>query len=339
MTGAALRALFAAALFGLTAPVLKALGVAGAPLVTSGILYLGAGAVLLPFGRRREAPLGRADFALVGGVILVGGVVAPALLLVGLQRASASAASLLLNLETVFTTLVAVLFFREWIGRRGVAALALIVGGAAALTFERGGATTSLVGPLAVAGACAAWGLDNNLTQRLSLRDPIAVVRWKGLGAGAISLGLGFLVGQRLPEWRAALATLAVGALGYGLSLVLYVGAQRSLGAARTGLLFATAPFAGALGALALDGDRPTAALGVAAAAMAGGVALLIAERHDHEHAHEALEHEHLHVHDEHHRHEHAGDAGPEPHSHPHRHEPLRHAHPHAPDLHHRHKH
>jgi drug/metabolite transporter (DMT)-like permease len=337
---ATLQALLAAALFGVSAPLVKALGVAGVPLIASGLLYLGAGAGLLPLGRRGEAPLRRADLPLVAGVIVVGGVLGPGLLIFGLARASATATSLLLNLETVFTTLLAVALFRESVGRRAIAAMALIVLGAAALTFESGGATRSLAGPLAVVGACACWGLDNNLTQRLSLRDPLAVVRVKGLCAGALSLAIGYAAGERLPAWRPSLAVLAVGAAGYGASLVLYVRALRALGAARTGMLFATAPFAGALAALALVGDRPSLVLGAGALAMAGGVALLAFERHEHEHQHEALEHEHQHVHDEHHQHAHDGaDPADEPHSHPHRHEPLRHAHAHAPDLHHRHKH
>ncbi|HZS41722.1 MAG TPA: EamA family transporter [Polyangia bacterium] len=340
---ATLQALVAAALFGASAPLVKWLGVAGTPLVASGILYLAAGVGLLPFRRRGEAPLRRADWPLLAGVILVGGVLGPALLIFGLARASATATSLLLNLETVFTTILAVALFRESVGWRALAAMALIVAGAAALTFEQGGATRSLAGPLAVAGACACWGLDNNLTQRLSLRDPLAVVRWKGLCAGALSLAIGLAAGERLPAWRAAALVALVGAAGYGASLVLYVRALRSLGAARTGTLFATAPFAGALVAIALGGDRPSLVLGAAAAAMAGGVALLAFERHEHAHAHEALEHEHQHVHDEHHQHSHeglgAGEPGPEPHSHPHKHEPLTHSHPHSPDLHHRHKH
>jgi drug/metabolite transporter (DMT)-like permease len=336
--GATLSALVAAALFGLTAPVIKALGVHAAPLIVSGFLYIGAGVALLPF-RRRGAPLRRADAPLLAGVVLAGGVVAPALLLFGLSRSSAATTSLLLNLETVFTTLIAAMMFGEQIGRHAVLALLLVLGGAAALTFEPGGVTRSWLGPLAICGACAAWGLDNNLTQRLSLRDPIALVRLKGLAAGALSLALGFSTGSAAPAPRMLLVLVLVGALGYGLSLVLYVRSLAQLGAARTGVLFATAPFAGALAALPLTGERPSWTLAAAALAMAGGVALLAFEQHEHEHTHDAADHDHRHVHDEHHQHPHRGDEGPEPHSHEHHHDSLTHSHEHAPDPHHRHKH
>jgi drug/metabolite transporter (DMT)-like permease len=334
-------ALVAAALFGASAPIAKLLVGASGPLVVAGLLYLGAGLALSPFAlaRRGEARVGRRDLPLVAGVVLAGGVVGPVLLLYGLAHASGAVSSLLLNLETVFTTLLAVTLFGESIGRRGVVALACIVGGAAALTFEGGPATVTLLGPLAVVGAALAWGVDNNLTERLSLRDPYAVVRWKGLCAGPISLAIGVAAGEALPPLRLAAAALAVGAVGYGASLVLYVRAQRALGAARTGVLFAVGPFVGAIVAVPLLHERPSVATFAAGAAMALGVALLVGERHEHPHTHEAIEHEHLHAHDEHHQHAHDAPAGAEPHSHVHRHEPLTHTHRHASDRHHRHKH
>jgi drug/metabolite transporter (DMT)-like permease len=340
---AALFALVAAALFGASAPVAKRLLADVAPLPLAGLLYLGCGLIALPFAARawsrREAPLRRADLPLLAGVVGCGGIAGPLLLLYGLEHASASAASLLLNLEAVFTTIIAVVIFREWIGRLGIAALIVIVAGCALCTFTVGGATKSLVGPLAVAGACLMWAIDNNLTQRLSLRDPLAVVAVKGLTAGPISLGLAAATGAPWPRLLPALVALALGAVAYGLSLLLYVRASRTLGAARTGMLFAAAPFAGAALALPIAGDAPSLRLGGAALFIGAGVALLLTERHEHHHIHEPIDHEHLHTHDEHHRHEHRGDEGPEPHSHPHRHDPLTHSHAHASDVHHRHKH
>jgi drug/metabolite transporter (DMT)-like permease len=205
---------------------------------------------------------------------------------------------------------------------------------------DAGAATASRwTGALAVAGACAAWAIDNNLTQRLSLRDPLAVVAVKGLGAAPVALAIARGTGAPWPPATALAGALALGALSYGLSLVFYVRAARTLGAARTGMLFAAAPFIGAALAVPIAGEQPSLRLAGAAALIAGGVALLLAERHEHTHTHDPLEHEHTHVHDEHHQHVHHGDEGPEPHSHAHRHEPLTHAHPHASDAHHRHKH
>jgi drug/metabolite transporter (DMT)-like permease len=340
---AALLALVAAALFGASAPIAKRLLADVAPLPLAGLLYLGCGLLALPFAvrtwKRHEAPLRRGDLPLLAGVIACGGVAGPLLLLWGLSRTSASAASLLLNLEAVFTTLIALVVFGEWIGRRGLVALAVIVAGCALCTFAVGGATRSWLGPLAVGGACLMWAIDNNLTQRLSLRDPLAVVAVKGLSAGPISLAIALAAHAPWPHLPAAGGALALGALAYGVSLLCYVRASRALGAARTGMLFAAAPFVGAALAVPIAGDRPSLRLVGAALLIGAGVALLLTERHAHRHQHEALDHEHVHVHDEHHQHPHRGDEGPEPHSHGHHHEPIEHAHEHASDVHHRHKH
>jgi drug/metabolite transporter (DMT)-like permease len=343
VSSAALLALVAAALFGASAPIAKRLLADVSPPMLAALLYLGAGLVGLPFAarawRRREAPLRRADLPLLAGVVGFGGVAGPLLMLYGLERSSATVASLLLNLEAVFTTLVAVVVFREWIGRRGVAALAVVVAGCALSTWAVGGDTRSLAGPLAIAGACVCWAIDNNLTQRLSLRDPLAVVCVKGLGAAPIALAVALAVRAPLPAPKAAAGALLLGCIAYGVSLALYVRASRALGAARTGVLFAAAPFVGAALAIPINHEPPSLRLAAAALLIAAGIALLLTERHGHRHRHEPLEHEHLHTHDEHHRHAHRGDEGPEPHSHPHHHEPLEHAHPHASDAHHRHKH
>ena len=344
MKRAALLALAAAALFGAGAPVAKRLLAEVAPAMLAALLYAGAGLMALPFAasawRRREAPLRRADAPLLAGVIAFGGVAGPLLLLYGLDRTSASLASLLLNLEAVFTVVIAVVVFREWIGARGVGALVIVVAGCALSTFAAGGATRAFIGPLAVAGACVAWAIDNNLTQRLSLRDPLAVVAVKGLGAAPVALAIARLTGAPWPSLRGLAGGLVLGALSYGVSLALYVRATRALGAARTGTLFAAAPFIGAALAIPIAGEPPSLRLWGAGLLIAGGVALLLSEQHAHLHTHEPLDHEHLHTHDDaHHRHEHHGDEGPAPHSHAHRHDPQTHAHEHASDAHHRHKH
>ena len=194
------------------------------------------------------------------------------------------------------------------------------------------------LGGAALAGACAAWALDTNLTQQLSIRDPVALVRFKGLAGGACTIIVGHALGGRFPETRVAIATLAIGAIGYGASIVCHVRAMRVLGAARQSALFATAPFAAAVLSVPLFGEQLAARDAVAAALMAGGILLLLREQHAHEHVHDPVEHEHLHVHDEHHRHSHE-DGEVEPHSHPHAHERIEHAHPHASDVHHRHRH
>ncbi|HKC59253.1 MAG TPA: EamA family transporter [Myxococcales bacterium] len=333
--------LLAAALFGASIPVTKLLAANADPLVLAGLLYLGAGAslalvrILRPGG---EAKLRRSDAPWLAGIVAAGAVAGPALLVIGLRRLPGVPAALLLNLEAPITAILAVAVFGEHLSSRGWTAAALLAGGAVALAAAPGALRLDAPGAAALVFACVAWALDTNLTQRLSLRDPVALVRFKGLAGGACTLLLGLALGSRLPAPRAVAAALIVGALGYGASIVWHVEAMRVLGAARQSALFATAPFAGAVLSVPLLHERFTAREGLAAALMAAGVALLVREKHAHLHVHEPVEHEHLHVHDEHHRHPHPGSVA-EPHSHPHQHDRVEHEHPHASDLHHHHKH
>lgn len=344
--GAALGIL-AAALFGLSAPLSKLLLPASGPLVLAGLLYAGAGLGLLLFGllqralpgaRRVEAPISRRDLPLLAGVVLTGGLLGPVLMLTGLARLSAVAGSLLLNLEAPFTMLLAITVFREHLGRRELAAAAAIVAGALLLGYQPGSVGGDWLGVVAIAGACLCWAIDNNLTQRLSLRDPIAVVRVKAIGAGACNLCLAAILGHRPPAWEVTLPALALGAASYGASIVLDMYALRLVGAAREAAYFATAPFIGALAAVPIVGEALGAPTLIAGGLMALGVVLLLREKHGHEHVHAELEHEHVHVHDEHHQHQHE-EPVVGPHSHVHRHERLIHDHPHVSDLHHRHEH
>lgn len=341
--------LAAAALFGASAPCSKLLLAGVGPLALSSLLYLGAGlglGLVSPFlsrkaGAGKEAPLRAADLGLLAGIIVFGGILGPVAMLFGLQHTSAMAGSLLLNLETPFTILIALLLFGEHLGRREQVAGGLIVLGAAVLGKEPGEFAADWLGVLAIAGACASWGLDNNLSQRLTLRDPIAVVRVKALGAGACTGTLAWLLGQPMPAAGSIVAALLLGSASYGLSLVLNMQALRLHGAARQAACFATAPFIGALLSIPMLGDRPTAVTAAAVTLMLLGIALLSQEHHNHAHEHAPVEHEHSHVHDEHHAHEHDGHglSASEPHSHPHRHERVVHEHPHVSDLHHRHEH
>jgi drug/metabolite transporter (DMT)-like permease len=336
----------AAMLFGLSAPFSKRLLVDVPPLLLASLLYLGAGiglVIVAPFAprrERREAPLRRADVPLLAGIIITGGILGPLFMLLGLQRVSGVAGSLLLNLEAVFTMLVALVVFREHLSRREVAAASLIVGGAAVLGYAPGELRAQWIGAVFIAIACLSWAFDNNWTQRLSLKDPFAVVRIKTLGAGGCTLAVALLIGQRLPRPSVVVAALVLGVFSYGVSILLDAYALRYIGAAREAAFFATAPFMGALAAMPILGERPRAIDLFALATMTAGVVVLLRPKHGHEHAHSALEHEHVHAHDEHHQHEHLSDDPPgEPHAHVHRHTPLTHAHAHVSDSHHRHDH
>ncbi len=341
--------LAAALLFGISPPFAKLLLPESGPVLTAGLLYLGAGLgflflemtcrLWLHLGMG-EAPVRPADAGLVTGVIITGGMLGPFLMLWGLERLSGVVTSLLLNLEAPFTILVAVLVFREHLTRLEVGGVAVIVLAAGILTYRPGAIRADVFGILAVLGACLCWAVDNNLSQRLSLRDPLAVTRIKTLGAGLGMLGLAAITGQRWPPFTITLAALLLGLVSYGISLILDMRALRLLGAAREAGFFATAPFIGALVAVPVLGERWGAHEAASSVLMITGVAVLLRAHHTHSHRHEAVEHDHIHHHEEHHDHRHDEEAVlQEPHAHPHRHLPLAHDHPHVSELHHRHDH
>lgn len=339
----------AAILFGVSPPFAKLLLPESGPTLTAGLLYLGAGLglMLIEFtGFQRwpldvaEAPVRRTDVGLLTGVIVIGGMLGPFLMLWGLERLSGVLTSLLLNLEAPFTILVAVLAFREHLVRLEIAGVAMIVVAAGILSYRPGAIRGDVPGILAVLGACLCWAIDNNLSQRLSLRDPLVVTRIKALGAGLGMLSLAAITGQSWPSFTVTLAALFLGLMSYGVSLLLDMRALRLLGAAREAGFFATAPFIGAAMAIPILGEHWTFQDAIAAVLMITGVVFLLRGHHAHEHTHEALEHDHIHRHETHHDHPH--DAGLIPadiHTHLHRHLPLTHDHPHLSELHHRHFH
>jgi drug/metabolite transporter (DMT)-like permease len=345
-----LQALLAAVLFGASAPLSKLLLQKIDPIPLAAFLYLGAGIgswllfaiqSLGSRGRMAEARLSRKDLPWLAGAVLAGGVGAPILLLLGLDRTPASTASLLLNFETVATTAIAVLAFKEAVDRRILWAVGLITLASILLSWT-GGAWGLSLGALAILAACFLWGLDNNFTRHISAKNPLVIVGVKGLGAGSFSLLLSFLLRKPMPAWEIAGLAMLVGAVCYGLSIQLFILALRNLGAARTGALFGVAPFVGTILSLLLWWEMPRALFWMALPVMLLGAWLMLTENHQHAHVHEPFEHVHAHGHpDEHHTHEHLleepGINGK--HAHAHRHDELAHSHPHAPDLHHRHIH
>lgn len=339
-------ALAAAALFGASTPLVKLLVGESSPLLLAGLLYLGSGLGLAAIRLLRDRgwkPSGLApgEWRWLAGAIVFGGMLGPALLVFGLTRTDAGPASLLLNLEAVFTAMLAWVVFGENADRRIVLGMLLIVAGGVALAWPTAASPPQdWIGLLAIAAACLCWAIDNNLTRRVSGSDALFIAGAKGWTAGMANTGLGLLVGGSLPAWPTAGAAMLIGLAGYGLSLVLFVLALRGLGTARTGAYFSTAPFLGAAVAILLLGEPAPVPFWIAAGLMALGVWLHLTERHAHPHTHELLAHAHPHAHDAHHQHTHDFDwDGREPHSHWHRHEALTHKHPHFPDIHHRHGH
>jgi drug/metabolite transporter (DMT)-like permease len=269
-----------------------------------------------------------------------GAVLGPVALAWGLQHTSGTSASLMLTLEALFTALLARLLYKETMDGRVWAAMLLLLAGGVALVLDQGrSGGTQLWGMLAVLVATAAWGADNTLSRALAERDPGQVVLGKAAIGAAATAVLAVLFKEPMPAWSTVAMLLAVGASGYGLSLRFYLLAQRAFGAARTGSVFAFAPFIGAAFAIALGDRSGTGLMAAGGALMILGVTLHLAESHGHMHDHERLGHEHAHTHDDGH-HDHTHSVLPEgSHSHPHVHEPARHAHAHVPDAHHRHEH
>jgi len=339
ITRGSLVALLAAVLFGATTPVVHHFGAGVGAFATAALLYGGA-ALGAAFRRRRveEPPVGTSHLPRVLLVAIFGAALAPAAFAWGLQRTGGLATSLLLNLEAVFTVILAFAFYREPIGKRVVLACGLMVSGGVVLSFRMGqGGSWNALGLGALLLATLAWALDNTLTRPLADLEPRAVVFWTACTGAPLPVAAALVAGDSWPGTDALLALIAAGAVGYGLSLRFYLEAQRIVGAARTGSLFALAPFVGAALAYVL-GDRSGLASVLGASVLfALAVYLHVTEVHGHRHVHEPIEHDHAHTHDDGH-HDHVHDPMPNgAHSHPHEHGPHAHAHAHGEDLHHRH--
>jgi len=333
--------LLSAVLFGASTPASKWLLDSTGPLTLAGLLYLGAALATLPFARTGGTPHRRRDpvnLARLAGAVWFGGVVGPVALLIGLSSSPSASVSLWLNLETTATALLAWGLFREHLHARDWFANGLVVIAGVLLAAPEG--FVAAPGALWVALGCLCWGLDNNLTAIIDGYTPEQTTLAKGLVAGSVNLGLGLWLEDSALDTSTVLVALAVGALAYGLSIVLYIRGAQQLGATRSQMLFATAPFVGvALAWLAL-GEPIQAVQLVAALVMCVALALILTGRHSHEHHHQAITHTHAHRHDDGH-HDHSHDALPPEawHTHEHTHDPLTHRHPHTPDLHHRHPH
>ncbi|MEO6626962.1 MAG: DMT family transporter [Aquihabitans sp.] len=332
----------AAAMFGASTPLAKELLGEVRPQLLAGLLYGGAAlalSVAMAFRRApTEARLRRSDATVLGAITLTGGVIAPVLLLIGLERVTGVAGSLLLNLEAVLTLVLALAIFGEHLDRRAVIGAVAIVGAAAVLGFSGGESRIEWVGILCITAACGGWAVDNNLTQRLSGRDPFSIVRVKVTVAATVNLGLAVALGAARPAGWALAGALVLGGAAYGLSVVLDAYALRFVGAAREAAYFGTAPLFGVATAVLVLGETVSPGEGVAIAAMSVGVYLLLTERHIHTHVHAPIVHDHRHRHDERHH----GHTHPQPvleHAHEHVHVPTEHVHPHVSDAHHRHSH
>lgn len=346
-----MMALLAAILFGASAPITKILLGEIQPIPLASLLYLGSGLGLLIFqiGNSlikkqiiNEAPLKKKDFKWLLGAIIAGGITAPIILLSSLKITPASIASLLLNFEGVATAIIAMLFFKENVGKQILNAVILITFASIILSWDFKNQWGFSIGSLGIILACFCWGIDNNFTRNISAKNPFSIVIIKGIISGSFSLFLSLILKNEIPEFKIAIIAMVIGFFCYGVSIVLFVFAMRDLGSTRTSALFGTAPFVGSILSFILLGDIPSNMFFISLPIMIVGTIFLLKEEHNHTHIHEFIEHEHRHNHrDGHHNHEHTNGEiiinGY--HSHLHVHEDIEHAHPHSPDIHHRHIH
>lgn len=346
-----IQALLAALLFGASAPLAKILLGQIDPVPLAAFLYLGSGTGLLAYQliiniidkeNKEEAPLSKKDFPWLLGAILFGGVVAPIILMTSLKITPASTAALLLNFEGVSTTLIALFFFKESIGKKVWIAVICITAASILLSWDFTNQWGFSLGALGVVGACVCWGIDNNFTGNISSKNPYTIVILKGFGAGTFSLMLTFLLKNHIPDIKVILLAMILGCFSYGFSIVLFVLAMRSLGSARTSAFFGTSPFIGTILAFLLYREIPGEMFITALPFMLLGTFFLLKEEHNHKHIHEHIIHEHRHCHnDNHHNHSHLSGEVPHSgyHSHVHEHEEMQHEHQHTPDIQHRHAH
>jgi drug/metabolite transporter (DMT)-like permease len=336
-------AVTSAVLFGASTPASKLLLEELTPFQLAGLLYLGAALGMAPVtylqrGREDVVPLGRANRDRLVGAIVLGGIIGPVLLLLGLQLITAGSTSLLLNLEMAATAVLGVWVFHEHLGRAGWLGVGGTIAAGVLISFE--GGWPGLAAGILIAGACLCWGLDNHLTALIDGLSPSRCTLWKGLIAGATNLLIGVVLAPLESGVGVLLAALAVGALSYGASITLYISSAQQIGATRAQAVFASAPFVGAGLAFGILSEPFAAVHGVAGGVLIVSIVLLFVSQHSHRHVHDGLEHIHNHSHDDgHHLHEHAGIAPSTRHTHWHRHDRDVHGHPHLPDLHHRHEH
>lgn len=343
-------AIFSALLFGASTPASKYFLSYVNPILLSGLLYFGSGVILFLILMIRKLisghnnthlKLNNKDKIKLILSTLFGGVAGPVLLMFGLQKISASSASLLLNFESVFTAIISWIIFREHTNRNLIFGMLLIFLGGCVLSFNNQFHISNIVGIVYIILACISWGFDNNITREISENDPFIIVAFKSTFAGLTNLFISFIIGYTGSiSLHQSIQITIVGFLGYGLSIILFIISLRHIGTARTSAYFSISPFLGSLIAIIFLKEPTSIQLLIAAILMGAGVWLHLTEEHDHEHSHEECEHSHKHVHDEHHQHAHTeNDPKGEPHTHWHKHEPLIHSHPHYPDTYHRHKH
>ena len=336
-------ALISAVLFGASTPIGKALLESLPPFQLAGLLYLGAALGVLPFTMREQNTLrlqkmNRKNLQRLSGAIIMGGVAGPVLLLFGLQLASSASVAMWLNLELVATALLGYILFKDHLGFYGWVGVAGTLVASMLLSWNEG--SIGVFALLLTAGASICWGLDNHLTALIDDITPTQSTFWKGLIAGSMNLLISFFIEEMAGGVWIIAAGVFVGIFSYGFSISLYIWSAQNLGATRSQMIFASAPFFGVLFSVFILGESLSTLQIGAATLLIFSMLILFRDQHGHDHIHEAMNHKHSHRHDDqHHTHTHSEHVENNYHGHWHSHISGSHSHPHWPDVHHRHDH
>ena len=328
-------AILAAALYAINIPLSKLLLHVVQPTMMAALLYLGAGAGLLIYGlicgeKEQGEPLTKKELPYTIGMILLD-IVAPILLMLGLNSTNSANASLLNNFEIVATSLIAFLVFKEALSRRLTIAIALVTAASIALSFEGTGAFQFNTGSLLVLGAACCWGLENNCTRMLSEKSSVQITTIKGIFSGLGSFSVALIIRETVPGFQWILAVLLLGFVAYGLSINFYIKAQKDLGAAKTSAYYSIAPFLGVAFGMILLGERPGIQFYIGLAIMIAATVLMVKDtielQHTHEHTHiHTHEHAHgdfVHTHEHEHAHSHIHTHGENEDTHGHEHNEI----------------
>ena len=274
-------ALLAAAFYAINTPLSKLLLDNVPATFMAAFLYLGAGAgvgIMYLFHWHKEdraERLTKKDLPYTIGMIVLD-ILAPIFLMLGIKYGTAANASLLGNFEIVATTLIACLAFKEAVSKRLWAAIGMITLSSILLSFEGAGSFQFSYGSVLVILATACWGLENNCTRGISDKSTYEIVLLKGIFSGGGAFVIALISGEKIPEIRYILPAMLLGFVAYGLSIFLYIRAQRDLGAAKTSAYYAVAPFVGALLSFAILGEKLTGIYFAALIIMIAGTVFVV---------------------------------------------------------------
>ena len=243
-------AIASAIFFSFNVPISKILLDFVSPYWLASLLYFGAGLGTLfyyQFTKKKTSTHGKvSNQTFWYGLMIILDIFAPIFFLIGVKETNGSLVGLLSNAELIFTLMIALLFFREKLSRFSWIASILIVFGLIIANYQ-GMSIQFEIGSLWIILGTLFWGLENNVSKKLSFGNPLFVVIFKGIGTGIGTLIIAFILNEVAPTFLYLMFSFVAGFLIYGLSLIFYVNAQRSQGAAKVQLIQSFAPILGGI--------------------------------------------------------------------------------------------